>query len=260
MDLLTAYSIYSISPPRFPPGVRLDVPLLQRCGCSTYHSSLPVNLLVLLTTMASNMPLPAPPRTPTPPPEEEWHQNQTVGLGLDDMLSPSKLGFNPNALSPMTATFPSDRYGTLAPNDSLSQRGTPSTVFSPGSSAFPLTPASAATFTSETEAASLSGSEHVSPFNFQSMPYAPSQAAAKQAVSMRLKLRRVHADRRRTLDEDVGISTSTAVYHIRSSSNLPLARPSSSPLPSQSQPSKSTVPACQKTKHCDLLGVSAISS
>ncbi|KAF2799555.1 hypothetical protein K505DRAFT_332474 [Melanomma pulvis-pyrius CBS 109.77] len=127
------------------------------------------------------MPLPVPPRTPTPPPDEE---HEPVGLGFENMLSPTKLGFNPNALSPMSATFPSERYGTLAPNDSLSQRATPTTVYSPSSAAFPHTPASAMSGASENEAASLSGSDNVgNPFNFQPVQYMPgkSQAAAKQA-------------------------------------------------------------------------------
>lgn len=108
------------------------------------------------------------------------------------MLSPTKLGFNPNALSPMSATFPSERYGTLAPNETLSQRATPTTVYSPSSAAFPHTPASAMSGASGNEAASLSGSDNVgNPFNFQPVQYMPgkSQAAAKQAVSMRLDLR-----------------------------------------------------------------------
>ncbi|KAF2176632.1 cation efflux family protein-like protein [Zopfia rhizophila CBS 207.26] len=122
--------------------------------------------------MASEMPLPIPPRTPTPPPEDE----QPVGLGLENSFSPAKLGYNPNALSPMSATFP-ERYGTLGgPNDSLSQRPTPSTVFSPMSSTFPYSPASAVSGTSENETPSLSGSENVrNPFNFQPAQYVPGQ-------------------------------------------------------------------------------------
>ncbi|KAF2473164.1 cation efflux family protein-like protein [Lindgomyces ingoldianus] len=120
--------------------------------------------------MASEMPLPIPPRTPTPPPEDE---EQPFGLGFESSLSPAKLGFNPNALSPMSATFPSERYGTLAPSDSVSQRPTPSTgsIFSPTGSSFPYSPASAASAASENE---TSGSENVqNPFNFQPVQYMP---------------------------------------------------------------------------------------
>ncbi|KAF2115926.1 cation efflux family protein-like protein [Lophiotrema nucula] len=128
------------------------------------------------------MPLPVPPRTPTPPPDDDEH-NKPVGLGFEDQLAPAQLGFNPNALSPMSATFPSERYATLAPNDSLSQRPTPSTVFSPTGSAFPYSPASAISGTSEKDTpASLSGSEDVrNPFNFQPVQYMPGRPQATKS-------------------------------------------------------------------------------
>ncbi|KAJ4305444.1 cation diffusion zinc membrane transporter Zrg17 [Kalmusia sp. IMI 367209] len=126
--------------------------------------------------MASEMPLPVPPRTPTPPPEDHV---APVGLGFENQLSPTKLGFNTNALSPLSATFPSDRYATLAPGDSLSQKATPSTVYSPASGTFPYTPASAASGASDTDAPSLSSAENArNPFNFQSVSYMPSKPQA----------------------------------------------------------------------------------
>ncbi|KAF2738124.1 cation efflux family protein-like protein [Polyplosphaeria fusca] len=130
--------------------------------------------------MASQMPLPIPPRTPTPPPEDE---NQPVGLGLPDELSAARLGYNSNALSPLSATFPSERYSTLGPNDSLSQRPTPSTVFSPTSAGFPPSPASALSGTSENDTpVSLSGSDNVrNPFNFQSVQYMPGRPQANKS-------------------------------------------------------------------------------
>lgn len=132
--------------------------------------------------MASEMPLPIPPRTPTPPPEDNV-EDHAVGLGLENQLSPAKLGFNPNALSPMSATFPPERYGTLAPNDSLSQRATPSTVFSPSSATFPYTPASAISGGSENETPSLSGSDNPrNPFNFQPVQYMPGRPQANKSV------------------------------------------------------------------------------
>ena len=97
--------------------------------------------------MATAMPLPVPPRTPTPPPDDD----APVGLGLENQTSPTKLGFNASTLSPLSATFPSERYGTLAPGDSLSQNATPSTVYSPMSAAFPYTPGSGASGASDTE-------------------------------------------------------------------------------------------------------------
>ncbi len=60
--------------------------------------------------MASNLPIPAPPRTPTPPPEDELHEGS--GMNLDGYLnSPAKLAFDPNSLSPMDENFPIGRYG-----------------------------------------------------------------------------------------------------------------------------------------------------
>ena len=132
--------------------------------------------------MASSMPLPIPPRTPTPPPDEEG-DNKPIGLGFEDQLSPANLGFNPNALSPMSATFPPERYGTLGPGDSLSQRTTPNTVFSPASATFPRTPASALSGVSESDAPSLSGSDNAhNPFNFQSVQYMPGRPQASKPV------------------------------------------------------------------------------
>ncbi|ORX97239.1 cation efflux family protein family [Clohesyomyces aquaticus] len=81
----------------------------------------------------------------------------------------------------MSATFPSERYGTLGPSDSVSQRPTPSTggVFSPAESAFPYSPASAVSATSENE---VDRSENVaSPFNFQPVQYMPGRPAANKS-------------------------------------------------------------------------------
>ena len=126
------------------------------------------------------MPLPLPPRTPTPPPDDG---NAPVGLGFEGQLSPANLGFNTNTLSPMSATFPPERYGTLGPQDSLSQRATPTTIYSPSSATFPYTPASAVSAISENEAPSLSGSEHVpNPFNFQPVSYLPNKPQSNKPV------------------------------------------------------------------------------
>lgn len=131
--------------------------------------------------MASNMPLPVPPRTPTPPPDED--APPPVGLGFEGELSPGKLGFDPNALSPMSATFPSRQYATLAPSDSVSQKASPNPTYTPASATFPYTPASAASGTNDTDAPSLSGSENArNPFNFQSVTYQPGRPQAKQNV------------------------------------------------------------------------------
>jgi len=133
--------------------------------------------------MASNM-IPLPPRTPTPPPDEDAPPQQPVGLGFEGELSAGGLGFDPNALSPMSATFPSKQYATLGPSDSVSQRATPTTLYTPASATFPYTPASAMSGT-DTDTPPMSGTENArNPFNFQSVTYQPSraQAAAKQNV------------------------------------------------------------------------------
>ncbi|OAL49658.1 cation efflux family protein-like protein [Pyrenochaeta sp. DS3sAY3a] len=123
------------------------------------------------------MPLPVPPRTPTPPPDDD--SSHPVGLGFEGELSAANLGFNPNALSPMSATFPSRQYATLAPSDSISQKASPS-IFTPASATFPYTPASGASG-NDTDAPSLSGSENVqNPFNFQPVTYQPGRPQVKQ--------------------------------------------------------------------------------
>ena len=106
--------------------------------------------------------------------------------GLEDQLSPARLGFNTNALSPLSATFPSDRYGTLAPSDSISQKNTPM------SAVFPFTPASAASGTngtSDTEAPSLSSAGDArNPFNFQSVAYMPNKPVSQTVKNVRLSV------------------------------------------------------------------------
>ncbi|KAL5416822.1 hypothetical protein PMIN03_001892 [Paraphaeosphaeria minitans] len=125
--------------------------------------------------MATNTPLPIPPRTPTPPPDDE---NPPMGPGLEDQLSLTNPGFNMDTLSPMSATFPSERYGTLAPNDSLSQKASPSTIYSPMSASFPYTPASAMSGATDAEAPSLSSAGDArNPFNFQPVVYQPNKPA-----------------------------------------------------------------------------------
>jgi len=128
--------------------------------------------------MASKMPLPAPPRTPTPPPDE--NAPQPVGLGFRSDLAMGDMGPNNNALlSPMSATFPSKQYATLGPSDSVSQRASPATLYTPASATFPQTPASAASGTMDLDAPSMSGSENPNPFNFQSIAYQPGRPQTK---------------------------------------------------------------------------------
>ncbi|KZM22921.1 cation transmembrane transporter [Ascochyta rabiei] len=130
--------------------------------------------------MASNMPrVKLPPRTPTPPPDEAAPR-PPVGLGFEGELSAGGLAFDPNALSPMSATFPSKQYATLGPSDSVSQRATPTTLYTPASATFPYTPASAMSGT-DTDVPSISGTQNArNPFNFQSVTYQPGRPQAQQ--------------------------------------------------------------------------------
>lgn len=124
--------------------------------------------------MASNA-IPLPPRTPTPPPDEDAAPPpHPVGLGFEGELSAGGPGLDQNALlSPMSATFPSKQYATLGPSDSVSQRATPTMLYTPASATFPYTPASAMSGT-DVDAPSMSGTESArNPFNFQSVTYQP---------------------------------------------------------------------------------------
>jgi hypothetical protein len=128
--------------------------------------------------MAFNMPLPAPPRTPTPPPDEDAPRR--FGLGLDGELSPGRLGYDANALSPMSATFPTKQFATLGPSDSVSQRATPTTLYTPASATFPNTPASAVSGMDDMD----SSDNTSSPFNFQSVTYAPGRPQTNKSVGL----------------------------------------------------------------------------
>ena len=128
------------------------------------------------------MPPPAPPRTPTPPPDEDAPQS-SVGLGFDGGLPGRPMAFSSNALlSPMSATFPSKQYATLGPSDSVSQRASPASLYTPASATFPYTPASAASGTMDSDTTSMSASQNPNPFNFQTVAYQPGGLQAKTNV------------------------------------------------------------------------------
>lgn len=108
-----------------------------------------------------------------------------MGLGFEGDLSSRTLASTANGLlSPMSATFPSKQYATLAPGDSISQRASPAVLYTPASATFPYTPASAASGAMDTDGPSLSGSENPNPFNFQSVTYQPGQPQAKSNVQL----------------------------------------------------------------------------
>ncbi|KAH8732454.1 cation efflux family-domain-containing protein [Phaeosphaeriaceae sp. PMI808] len=113
------------------------------------------------------MPLPVPPRTPTPPPDQDAPEH--VGLGLEGDLAPSRLAYDSNTLSPLSATFPLKNYSPLGPGDSISQRPTP-LLNTPASATFPHNTMS----TAGSETTYVESSENAqTPFNFEPVSYAP---------------------------------------------------------------------------------------
>ena len=190
--------------------------------------------------MASDMPLPIPPRTPTPPPDDD---NAPVGLGLDEHLSPMKMGFDANTLSPLSATFPPERGAILAPSHSLSQRVAPSSLYSPAS---PYTPPSA---TSDTETPSLHGAENArGPFNFQSVSYMPGKPQVAKNARSSPWLWSAFAKLRRISVAVADTNTSIAACRTRYSWSHPRAPRSSSPHPFLCPRSKNTGRVCQTTR------------
>ena len=107
--------------------------------------------------MASSLPIPAPPRTPTPPtpiPEDD-----ASGLNINGLpqFVNSTVTFDPNALFPVTGTFPG-RFGSMD-----------STMPSPASS-------NSASTNSDGTLPLPAGQ---SPFNFQTQTYSASPAVTK---------------------------------------------------------------------------------
>src|SRR5271170_6349909 len=107
--------------------------------------------------MASGLPIPAPPRTPTPPtpiPEDD-----ASGLNINGLpqIVNSTITFDPNALSPMTGTFPG-RFGSM-------------------DSTMPSPAASSSTSTNSDGTLPLPVGK--SPFNFQTQTYSATPAVTK---------------------------------------------------------------------------------
>ena len=158
--------------------------------------------------MANNMPIPAPPRTPTPPPEDT--QPGMAGLGLDgmgDLLSPTKMSFDPNTLSPMRENFALGRYAT----------GTSGTA----SSSQPLSPTSTNSIYSSmsTESnGSYAGTpvlDGKGPFNFQPMSLAKSPISKSVGTLLYSHYPYPINLWTRVLARGAVINTSIAVYHIK---------------------------------------------
>ncbi|KAF2843184.1 cation efflux family protein family [Patellaria atrata CBS 101060] len=125
--------------------------------------------------MASSMPLPVPPQTPTPPPEDI--EQNPHGLGIHDTVA--EMGFNPDALSPTSATFPSHRYATLGAPTSSSHG--PNSPLSPASISYSSMSGGNATETPLTN--DLENSK--SPFKFQTVEYTIGKPPPKQDIGRR---------------------------------------------------------------------------
>ena len=117
--------------------------------------------------MAFNTPIPAPPRTPTPPPEDDKPQESGLGLdGMEDLLSPSRMVFDSNTLSPMRENF---RYNQG--NSSTVSLSQPLSPLSPTSVKSVYSNMSSESNGSRTSASLQDGK---GPFNFQPMYLAKS--------------------------------------------------------------------------------------
>ena len=157
--------------------------------------------------MASNLPLPIPPRTPTPPSDDgrDHHApRMTPGVSVDR-----------DSLSPLKESFP--RSITLDP--------TPSDRLSPTKSSFSLSPRAA-----DTSAVAQNGSSEANamgPFNFNTtvMSKGPvvKSVGSVQIGDAERSLSRFNANLTtgisRTSDNVAVTSTSTVVFRIKSSSN-----------------------------------------
>jgi hypothetical protein len=156
--------------------------------------------------MASNIPLPIPPRTPTPPSDEVTdHYAAQINSGV---------AVDRDALSPLRDTFP--RSVSLDPGNG--------DRLSPTKSSFNLSPGPADSTTVQNGS---SDSTAAGPFNFNTT------VMAKGPVVKSVCWDRVHCGYNsnlyssctRTLDSVVATNTSTVVSHTKYSSNLPHGRP-----------------------------------
>jgi hypothetical protein len=84
----------------------------------------------------------------------------------------------------MSATFPPKQYAALGPSDSVSQRASPATLYTPASATFPHTPATIGSSTTDAEG----GAENPNPFNFQPVAYQPGRPQAKGNVRASLEI------------------------------------------------------------------------
>jgi hypothetical protein len=153
--------------------------------------------------MASNLPLPIPPRTPTPPADDQHASEISSGIPIDR-----------DSLSPLNASFPKGVMD-FGSKDRLS----------PTKSSFNLSPAPEDTVSPiENGASDMTAA---GPFNFSTTVMAKSPVV-KSVSPIAIPLSEYENTNQfsfRTLDNVAATSTSTVASHTRSSSSLPLAPP-----------------------------------
>ena len=207
-----------------------------------------------MAAMASNLPIPAPPRTPTPPLDDGEHED-FPGMGLDGFgHSPVKGNFDPSCLSPMDENFPIGRHGST------------SAFPPPSSSTIPLSPTDTNTSSHYSpmslDSASSQGSILAESTNgvFKFQPTSLATSPVAKSVSNHINFDPQHelTIGHRMLASDEGTSTSTAVYPTRFSSSQRHERPSPFPTPSLSPHGKNVARACPESKRCASYGASFI--
>ncbi|KAI9851519.1 MAG: Endoplasmic reticulum zinc transporter [Thelocarpon superellum] len=155
--------------------------------------------------MASNLPIPVPPRTPTPPAEDQ----ALAGLGLQDLPinSPSKVTFDPSALSPMRENFPT-QYVYPPPQMGRSPGSALSAAWS--GSSWP-----SSTFSTASEAP---GEGHgTGPFNFK-----PTTLSKSPVIRSSVGQRRGHKYKHSSVSHHIFLEPTP---------RAPLALPASLPMP-----------------------------
>ncbi|KAK7717852.1 cation diffusion zinc membrane transporter Zrg17 [Botryosphaeria dothidea] len=162
--------------------------------------------------MASDMPIPVPPRTPTPPPED---QQPPVGLGLPDTQ------LDRDALSPMSATFPPQQLGSLSPSSANLSPRTPNSAY--------YTPQMSVNSEASTPKTASSDAPQ-NPFNFKPQQYVVGKPPAK---SQDIGRRRGHKYKHSSVSHQIFLEPAP---------RAPLQVPASLPLPNWSEIRSSMTP------------------
>ncbi|KAF1812732.1 hypothetical protein P152DRAFT_457927 [Eremomyces bilateralis CBS 781.70] len=162
------------------------------------------------------MPLPIPPRTPTPPPDDGTDPH------FEPYITPAE--FNPDALSPLSGAFPSQKYGSLTAASS-------SVAPSPRS---PLTPATGNSLytplavPNDNEGLKSGTSDSFkNPFNFQTVQYTAGRAAPPNAAKSDLGRRRGHKYKHSSVSHQIILEPPP--------NRTPLQIPTSLPIPTMAE-------------------------